>query len=69
MKAPPIPIIAAIKPTNKPMIIGVNALSYNPDLLNSYDIIDKHQLSIGDVIVIYYLFDKVLFAELINEEN
>ncbi len=42
---------------------------YNPDLLNSYDIIDKHQLSIGDVIVIYYLFDKVLFAELINEEN
>ena len=34
MKAPPIPIIAAIKPTNKPMIIGVNALSYNFDLGN-----------------------------------
>jgi hypothetical protein len=31
MKAPPIPIIAAINPTNKPIMIGVNILSYNFD--------------------------------------
>ncbi len=34
MKAPPIPIIAAIKPTIKPIIIGVKALSYNLDFGN-----------------------------------
>ena len=34
IKAPPIPIIAAINPTTKPIIIGVNILSYNFDFGN-----------------------------------
>ena len=34
IKAPPIPIIAAINPTNNPIIIGVNILSYNFDFGN-----------------------------------
>ena len=31
INAPPIPMMAAIKPTIKPIMIGVNALSYNFD--------------------------------------
>ena len=34
MNAPPIPMIAAIKPTTKPIIIGVKILSYSFDLGN-----------------------------------
>ena len=34
INAPPTPMIAAINPTTNPIIIGVNALSYNFDFLN-----------------------------------
>ena len=40
---------------------------YNPNLLENDNIVEQHQISIGDRIMIYYLFDKVLFAEIINE--
>ena len=40
---------------------------YNPNLMQNDNLKSKHQISIGDMLIVYFLFDKVLFAELITE--
>ena len=40
---------------------------YNPNLKNTPDIINKHKISNGDTILVYFLFNRVLFAEIISK--
>ena len=42
---------------------------YNPNLKTNSSIEEKHEIAIDDVIIIYYLFERVLFAEITSSDK